>query len=99
MSTDSVTRREIVVQLANGLHLRPASLIARVVVNSQCDVTVNNGERTADAKSPLELVGLNAPAGSKLTLESRGEGSADVLEAIIPFFEVDDHTDPSVEQQ
>ena len=90
MSTEPVIRREVVVQLPNGLHLRPASQIARIVYNSACDVTVSHGQRSVNAKSPLDLVTLKATCGTKLTLESRGDGSAEVLEAIVPFFESDD---------
>jgi phosphotransferase system HPr (HPr) family protein len=90
MSDDSVTRREVTVQLLNGLHLRPASMIARLVAKSNCQVRILNGEKNADAGDVFDLIALKAERGTVLTLESVGAGSVELLEAIIPWFEVED---------
>ncbi|GAB4144771.1 MAG: HPr family phosphocarrier protein [Planctomycetaceae bacterium] len=80
-------RREVTVHSENGLHLRPMSLIARVVVQHQCDVRIGNGEKTVDASSPLNLMSLNAKAGSQLILEADGPDELAVLEELIALFE------------
>lgn len=90
MSADSVIRREVTVQLLNGLHLRPASMIARLVSGSNCKVRIYNGDRSADAGDVFDLIALKAERGTVLTLESVGEGSTELLEAIAPWFEVED---------
>lgn len=87
MSSDALVRREVAVLLPNGLHLRPMSHIARTAMTYPCEVTISNGERTANARSQLDLMQLNAPHGSTLVLEARGENAEAALEAIIPFLE------------
>jgi phosphotransferase system HPr (HPr) family protein len=90
MSDDSVIRREVTVQLLNGLHLRPASMIARLVAASNCKVRILNGEKTADAGDVFDLIALKAEHGNVLTLESAGEGAEGLLDAIAPYFEIED---------
>jgi len=83
-------RRTVKVELLGGLHLRPASVIARLVAQSPCTVRILNGEKTANAGDVFDLMGLNAGHGTELSLEADGEGSAELLEAIIPYFQVED---------
>ena len=95
MLSDSVMRREIIVSLLDGLHLRPASLVARRVMQSGCQVRIANGEKSADAASVLDLIALEAANGTRLLLESTGTGADEILEAIAPYFETDDYTGPN----
>jgi phosphocarrier protein HPr len=90
MAADSVVRRKVTVELLSGLHLRPASMIARLVAASPCSVRILNGEKTANAGDVFDLMALNAGHGVELTLESQGAGSAELLEAIIEYFQVED---------
>ena len=87
MSSEPVVRREVAVLLPNGLHLRPMSHIVRTAGGFPCEVTIANGDRIANAKSQLDLMGLQALHGTQLVLEARGENAAEALAAIIPFFE------------
>lgn len=87
MTADSIMRREVVLQLPGGLHLRPISQIARIVAAQSCQVTISNGEKTADAKSPFDLMSLKAEFGTPLTIEAKGAQAAEVIDAILPLLE------------
>lgn len=72
-----------------GLHLRPANAIAKLVRKAKCTLTVVHGEKTADGRSPSDLILLFAPPGTELVLECCGDGAADVLAAVVAIL-----TDP-----
>ena len=64
-----------------GLHARPAGNFVKAAQALQCDVTVSDGEKEADAKRLLAVMGLNANCGDTITirLEGAGEEGAAVL--------------------
>jgi phosphocarrier protein HPr len=84
-----VLQREVVVNSENGLHLRPGSLIARVASQFQCEVIIRNGQKTADARSPLDLMSLNAQSGSRLILEADGPDASIAIGELTALFESD----------
>lgn len=79
-------RRNVTVTLENGLHMVPASAIARAVKNFHGHVVLRHNEITADARSLLDLLQLKAEHGVTLELEADGEGAAEVVEAIAHLF-------------
>jgi PTS hybrid protein len=78
-STESV---DIVLDNDIGLHARPAALVARAVADIDAEVTVALGDRTADARSVLALLGLAARDGDRITVTARGSQAADAVRAI-----------------
>ena len=58
--------------------MRPAVAFAKLVRSVKCIVTVYNGEKKADGRSPTELMMLFAPPGTALDLEIAGE-DADLI--------------------
>ncbi len=55
-----------------GIHARPAGEIAQAASAFKADVTVEHAGRTANAKSVIELMKLEAVAGSTLTVRATG---------------------------
>ena len=82
-----LTYREVTVNLENGLHLGPSSQIARLAQSFAGDVSVRKSDRTADAKSTIELLPLGAAQGTPLILEACGPGADEVLNALARLFE------------
>jgi phosphocarrier protein len=72
-------RCEVVVVNTMGLHARPATLFVRTANQYQSEVTIRKGDERVDGKSILQLLTLQATAGTRLVLEVRG---ADALPAI-----------------
>jgi phosphotransferase system HPr (HPr) family protein len=65
----AVTRTVI---LPADLHARPAGLLARTAAGFTAAVTVCTGERSANARSVLEVMALGAVAGTEVTLRAAG---------------------------
>lgn len=76
------SRREITVDLANGLHMVPCSRIVELVRHHDGHVQIHHNERTVDAKSMLELMTLNAPRGTVLVVEVSGQDAESLLDGL-----------------
>lgn len=79
-------RRTVTVTLENGLHMVPASTIARAARDFAGRVVLRHDQITADARSVLDLLQLRAECGVILELEAEGDGEADVVNAIAELF-------------
>ena len=75
------------VENENGLHLVPCSRIAKTAMEFGGSVILTNGDRTADAKTIIELMALNATQGTVLQIEARGDGCEAIVAAIQELFE------------
>lgn len=87
-------RREVQVNLDEGLHLRPLSMIADVARRAECDIRIYRDEKSIDARNMLELMTMNAVHGTPLVLEARGVGAEEVVAVLEQLFErnfADDH--------
>jgi PTS hybrid protein len=75
---------ETEIELTNeiGLHARPAALLARSLTGLTADVTVRLGEKHADARSVLGLLGLAARKGDRLVVSARGEQAVEAITRI-----------------
>ena len=62
----------IAVQTAEGLHVKPASQLFMAARDFSCRITASCREAQADCKSILELLGLGAAGGERLTLNFEG---------------------------
>ena len=65
-----------------GLHARPAALFVQEASKFESDITVTNGDSSADAKSILEVLTLGASLGSEITIQAEGADADAALEAL-----------------
>jgi phosphocarrier protein HPr len=65
------------------LHARPAAQFVRTAMRYAATITVHAGERHADAKSVLAVLGLGARRGTQLRLRAEGEDAAPALDALV----------------
>lgn len=65
-----------------GLHARPASLFVQEASKFESEITVINGEETADAKSILDILVLGANQGCVVTVQAEGPDAEAALAAI-----------------
>jgi phosphocarrier protein HPr len=85
MSDDSA-RATVVVSNPQGLHLRPAYLLAGAAEKFQSRVElIKDGERV-DAKSILSIVGLGATAGTSLQVSAKGPDAEQATAALVELF-------------
>ena len=83
MSDDSADLTETIVILnPSGLHARPASQIVEHMKSSEAKVTIQKGEKTADAGSILSVLTLGASSGDEVTISGSGANSAEAIEFI-----------------
>ena len=58
------------VDLADGLHLRPASRIAEAVSDFPGEIRMTYAGRTADAQSVIDILSLGVPEGGVVLVEA-----------------------------
>jgi len=74
------------VDLEQGLHMVPCSLIVRTAERFSCEIQIQKADRSADAKTMLDLLTLSAENGSVLVLEARGAEAGEAVEALARLF-------------
>jgi phosphocarrier protein HPr len=74
-----------IVRVANphGLHMRVCSAVARAAGDYPATVTVQNGDRVADAASILDLMSLGAGFGEEIIVSATGPRSHEVIELLV----------------
>jgi phosphotransferase system HPr (HPr) family protein len=64
------------------LHARPAAEFVRTAMGFESRIVIALGEREADAKSLLSVLGLGAKAGSALSLRADGGDAVPAVQAL-----------------
>jgi phosphocarrier protein FPr/phosphocarrier protein len=72
-----------IVVLPDALHARPADLLVRAATQLACRVEIQKGERRANARDILEVLGLRAAKGEEIVLIAEGEGAEAALESLV----------------
>ena len=65
-----------------GLHARAAGLFRRTAAGFKADIQVVRGEITANAKSLLGLMALEASQGTRLLVRARGSDARHAVDAL-----------------
>ena len=71
---------------AEGLHARPAALLVRTAQQYEAEIVIRSGSRTADAKSIIGLLTLEAPEGTTVTVTAEGGDAVEAVRAIESLF-------------
>lgn len=74
---------------AQGLHARPAEMVAREAMRFRCRVEIVRDSLRIDAKSILNILTLGAEQGARLQLEASGDDAAEAIEALARLVEGD----------
>lgn len=89
MATQHVT-----VQHADGLHARPAEMVAREAMRYQSQIFIVRGDQRVDAKSILDVLTLGAEQGAQLIVEAEGPDAPIAVDALARLVESDFAIDP-----
>jgi phosphocarrier protein HPr len=65
-----------------GLHARPASMFVKTATQFKSDITVTNGDRSANAKSILNVLTLGANQGAQIVIQAEGPDADAALVAL-----------------
>lgn len=66
-----------------GLHARPAAQFVRTASRFQSRVTIRVGDRTADVKSLIALLGMTIRPGAEIALNAEGPDEDAALAALL----------------
>ena len=72
----------VTVQHKVGLHARPASMFVKLASGFESDITVTNGDRSANAKSILNVLTLGANQGAQIVIQAEGPDADEALAAL-----------------
>ena len=81
-NTNCTAHREVTILNRQGLHARPVMQFVDVASRFHSTVTVSKGDLQVDAKSPMEMMLLEATCGTTLNLTAHGEDAHEVVEAL-----------------
>ena len=77
-----IPRSDIRVVLPAALHARPAGAVVRAAAPFSATIEVRVDGRSADARSALRLMSLNAGPGTTVTVHAEGDDAAPAAEAV-----------------
>ena len=77
--------REVVVSNSQGLHARPADLLAREARKWRSRIELVVDAHRVDGKSILDVLTLAAEAGTRVVIEATGPDARDALDALGTF--------------
>lgn len=83
-----MTYFEYTVKDKQGLHMRPAGLLAKQASAYPCAVTLEKaGKAPANAKSVFGIMGLSIKQGERVTVRCEGEQESQAAQKLELFFE------------
>jgi len=89
-----VATRHATVRHADGLHARPAEMVAREAMRHESRIALSRGAHRVDAKSILDVLTLGAEQGAEIVVEADGPDDEAAVEAIARLIESDFGIDP-----
>lgn len=69
-----------------GIHARPAGMLAKKAAGFKSTVTVIKGEKKADTRRLMALMGLGIKCGETITVQAEGEDEQAAADGIKAFF-------------
>ena len=79
--------KEDTVQDHMGIHARPAGLIVKLAKGLNSKIIIEKGEKSADARRLIALMGLNVLQGETVTVSVEGEREAEDCQVMQSFFQ------------
>jgi phosphocarrier protein HPr len=86
MEMDTTITQRFKITFPEGLHLRPSAMLAKIADRFGSVITVCFNGSEADAKSPLEMIMLEATCGKEVTVIAKGHDAAHAMGAITRMF-------------
>ena len=65
--------KTLTIENSEGLHMRPAGVVAKEMGKFVCDVTIVFGDKRINAKSLINIISACIKTGSEITFECDGE--------------------------
>lgn len=78
-----MVKEKITIKNPTGLHLRPAGRLCDTAGKYKSKITFQKGNKTANAKSLLAVLGCCIKSGDEVEFTCEGEDEVEALEAVI----------------
>ncbi len=78
---------EVILELVDGLHARPAAQIARLAKTFDGTVELGLSGKMVNAKSTASMMGLGVQHGDELTIAARGDGAKAIVAELIALIQ------------
>ena len=65
--------KTLTIENSEGLHMRPAGVVAKEMGKFVCDVTIVFGDKRINAKSLINIISACIKTGAEITFEGDGE--------------------------
>lgn len=78
---------EIEIKNPSGIHARPAAVLASAAKAFSCAVEIRSGEKSANAKSVVAVMGADFRKGDRARLFADGADAEDAMKTLIPLLE------------
>lgn len=82
MSANDRYSRSVTVKNRNGLHMRPAGLVATLARKFSSLIEIHKGSTIVDAKSELSILTLGATHGTELELHATGPDASQAVSEV-----------------
>ena len=82
MTDVPVVETSLVITNKVGLHARPASLLVQTAARFQSKIMVRFGDKTANAKSILNVMKLGVSMGDSVDVQAEGEDAEQAIAAL-----------------
>lgn len=87
--SEEVITKVVVVRNRDGIHLRPAGLLADCAARYQAEIQFSRNSVCADGKSIMSILTLSAAQGTELEIRAKGPDAQAAVHAIVELFEQD----------
>jgi len=74
---------KVVILNETGLHARPASIFVNTAAKFQAELTLAKGEKRANAKSILSVLGLGITKGTEITISGNGTDEEQAVKTLV----------------
>lgn len=75
-------KKEIVINIPNGLEARPVALLVQVASQFECSIYVESEERKVNAKSIMGMMSLGLASGEKVYVYTEGSDEEEAINNI-----------------
>ena len=96
---EPVATRQVVVTNPQGVHARPAEMLARLANSFAAEIEIAHGDHCVDAKSILNILTLGARPGVELTIAARGDDAEEAVNALVDLIASDFAADETMSRE
>ncbi len=80
-----MTEFEYTIKDTAGIHARPAGLLVRLAEKYDADITIINGEKSANAKRIFAVMGLGVKCGDTVKIQADGDDAQNAADDLSRF--------------